>query len=432
MIRTVSDILEQFRRAEAERLDAAGIKHAPTIGAMYEGLTQDILGRALPPGLDLRVVSGFAVDGKGEGTGQLDCMLVRGEGKPVPYVAGVFEWHVKDVLAVFEVKKKLFGGDLGDAYEQLRSVTDISSSWLQSATGSAKFSLAPSMRAYAECTGEVAPPPECWHKMDPAKHLILHTIMFDQIAPVRIMLGYFGYSSESGLRRGFAGLLERNLKSHGYGPPTLPNLIIGDGVSLVKLSGHPYRSPLRKDGYWPIVASSHVNPTILILEAIWTRISYWHAIGDLFGEDLEVERLSPFLDAKPMISSAPESPLGWMFCERTMRAKQLAGPNHEAWEPVYLDAEQFTVVDRLCREDVSMNDPELLGFLGRAKRNPEDFFQSLIDTSLVARKGNKLTLTTTLCQTVILPDGKFIAAENNNGRLTRWLARTFKTVEGSR
>ena len=41
--------------------------------------------------------------------------------------------------------------------------------------------------------------------------------------------------------------------------------------------------------------------------------------GGLFGEDLEIERLSPFLDAKPVIGTEPGSPSGWMFCERSMR-----------------------------------------------------------------------------------------------------------------
>src|SRR5687767_11023058 len=142
MIKTLGEMLEQLRQAEAKRLDAVDIKHAPTIGAMYEGLTHDILDRAIPPGLDLRVVSGFAVDGKGGTTGQLDCMLVRGEGTPVPFVSGMYQWHIQDVLAVLEVKKELFGSELGDAYDQLKSVTAISSSWLKSASGPAKFSLA--------------------------------------------------------------------------------------------------------------------------------------------------------------------------------------------------------------------------------------------------------------------------------------------------
>ncbi|WP_420884141.1 DUF6602 domain-containing protein [Rhizobium tibeticum] len=72
---------------------------------MYEGLTKDLLNKAIPDGLDLKIVSGFVIDGKGGSSGQLDCMLVRGEGSPVPFVDGLFQWHVRDVLAVFEVKK---------------------------------------------------------------------------------------------------------------------------------------------------------------------------------------------------------------------------------------------------------------------------------------------------------------------------------------
>lgn len=424
MIKTFGDMLESLRQAEAKRLDAVAIKHAPTIGAMYEGLTADILGRAVPPGLDLKIVSGFAIDGKGGTTGQLDCMLVRGDGSPVPYVAGMYQWHVQNVLAVFEVKKNLFGGDLGEAFDQLKSVTAISSSWVQGASGPAKFSLAASMRAYAECTGDIAPAPDDWATMDPAKHLIMHTIMIDQIAPVRIMLGYFGYSTESGLRRGFSDLLEKNLQTLGFGPPTLPNLMIANGVSLVKLSGHPYHHSLLKDGYWPILASTHVNPTQLILEAIWTRISYQHQVSELFGEDLEVERLSPFIEALPMIATTPGGKSGWMYRAIPMTARQLAdGPDHAEWQPVELDDEQFVVIDRLCREDVFMTEPDLLTYLANAGRQPNSFFQSLVDTNLVAREGSRLVLTTTECVTVILPDGRSIAAENNTGRLTRWLDR---------
>lgn len=43
---------------------------------MYEGLTADIRDRAIPPGLDIRIVSGSAIDDKGTTTGQLDRMPV--------------------------------------------------------------------------------------------------------------------------------------------------------------------------------------------------------------------------------------------------------------------------------------------------------------------------------------------------------------------
>jgi hypothetical protein len=424
MIRTFGEMLEELRRTEAVRLDEIEIRHAPTIGEMYEGLTQDVLDRAIPPGVDLRVVSGFAIDGKGGTTGQLDCMLVRGEGTPIPYAPGKFQWHVKDVLAVIEVKKNLFGGDLNDAYQQLSSVSEITSSWLSTAKGDADFSLDASMRAYAECTGEIAPPAAEWSRMDPARHLLLHTIMFDQIAPVRIALGYFGYSTEGGLRRGFSALLADNLRVRGFGPPTLPNLLVANGASLVKLSGHPYRHPLKSDGYWPILASSHINPTLLILEAIWTRISYLRPMPALFGEDLELERLSPFIEAQPVISKGPDGSHGWMYRETPMTARQLAdGPDHMEWAPVELDDEQNVVLDRLCREDVHTTDPQLLAFLAQAGRDPEEFFRSLIDTTLVASDGSRLELTTVQCQIVILPDGRIVAGENSTGRLERWVAR---------
>jgi hypothetical protein len=198
--------------------------------------------------------------------------------------------------------------------------------------------------------------------------------------------------------------------------------MVANGMSLVKLSGHPYHHPLLKDGYWPILASSHVNPTMLILEAIWMHISYLHPMPELFGEDLELERLSPFLEALPKIATTPGGKSGWMYRAIPMTPKQLAeGEDHSEWHPVELDDEQFVVIDRLCREDVFTNEPDLLSYLADAGRAPDAFFQSLVDTNLVARDGTRLVLTTTECATVILPDGRSVAAENNTGRLTRWL-----------
>lgn len=196
MIKTVGEMLEALRQAEAAKLDASDIRHAPTIGSMYEGLTRSLLERAVPASMDLRIVSGFLVDGRGGTSGQLDCMLVSGEGRAVPYVDGVYQWHVRDVLAVFEVKKNLFGGDLSDAHGQLLNVVNTYSSWVQNAHEATAVNVRASMRAYAECVGTVLPAPDDWETMDRAKHLIWHTISMDQLAPVRIVLGYGGYSMQ--------------------------------------------------------------------------------------------------------------------------------------------------------------------------------------------------------------------------------------------
>lgn len=91
LLQTLDEMPETFRRAEVRRLDEVDIKYAPTFGEMYECLTQDVLDCAVPLGLGLKVVRGFAIDGSGGTTGQLDCLLLRGEGIPVPYTASKFD-----------------------------------------------------------------------------------------------------------------------------------------------------------------------------------------------------------------------------------------------------------------------------------------------------------------------------------------------------
>jgi hypothetical protein len=47
-----------LQRAEAAKLAKENIQHAPTIGAMYEGLTRELSDRAIPPALDVTLLRG--------------------------------------------------------------------------------------------------------------------------------------------------------------------------------------------------------------------------------------------------------------------------------------------------------------------------------------------------------------------------------------
>lgn len=42
-INTVADLLQELAKAENERLKEIDVEHRPTIGDMYEGLTEDLL-----------------------------------------------------------------------------------------------------------------------------------------------------------------------------------------------------------------------------------------------------------------------------------------------------------------------------------------------------------------------------------------------------
>jgi hypothetical protein len=115
VIKDVAALLTGFREREVEAMQRSGITHAPTFGAQYEGVSGSVLKMMIPPELALQVVSGFVEGINGMLSGQIDGMLVRGSGPPIPSIEGQYKWPIKDVLAVLEVKKTLFGSDLADA-----------------------------------------------------------------------------------------------------------------------------------------------------------------------------------------------------------------------------------------------------------------------------------------------------------------------------
>jgi hypothetical protein len=104
MITPFSAILRRLKLKEQAILSTQNITHGPTIGDMYEGLTHDVLSRAIPSSAGLRLVEGFVVGPDKTLSPQIDCMLVRGDGEQIPYTDH-HKWPVKDVIAVFEIKK---------------------------------------------------------------------------------------------------------------------------------------------------------------------------------------------------------------------------------------------------------------------------------------------------------------------------------------
>ena len=119
MIRSISDLLKSFIDQEIKKLDEFDLKHGPTIGKMYEGLTSDILNKTVPEKLNLKTTTGVIYDDTGLMTGEIDCMLVRGEGLKIPYTES-YKWHIKDVIVVFEVKKTLYSAELKDSFNHLK------------------------------------------------------------------------------------------------------------------------------------------------------------------------------------------------------------------------------------------------------------------------------------------------------------------------
>jgi hypothetical protein len=420
MIETVSDLLISLVEQERIRLNGVDIAHAPTIGEMYEGLTADVLERAIPAGLDLRVARGFIVDGEDGISGQIDCMLVRGEGEPIPYTDG-FKWHVRDVLAVIEIKKSLLGSELEDAIQHLRSVVDLQTSYLHSQHDSGtEVDLRPALRAFAETTGKVAPSYETVAELPISEQLIFHTLVGEYYGPLRIVIGYDRYKSEYTFREGLQSILKKNIGKQGYGVGSFPQLAISGNYSLVKANGQPYSAPVL-GGYWHFYLSSPSNPIRLLLELIWTKLERHVAHGAPWGSDLDQEVMHKFLAAQGVIS---DGRMGWEFRYIHASKHELAAQDSVTrWQPEFLDEVQFVIVTRLCEgRDVRLDDPELRTFLSSKGTDVDSVLDSFAGRGLVAQNGEELELITEDCQCLVLADGQFVAAENNTGRLTRWLA----------
>lgn len=279
MIKNISELLQAFKNEEKAKLDAYELSHGPTIGDMYEGLSKDILSRAIPQQLQLQIVEGFITDGEELLSGQIDSMLVRGEGEKIPYTSS-YKWHVKNVLVVFEVKKNLYSKDLINSFYKLKQISDSYFKYLFEGTEdkSRKVDLSPSYKTFSQITGITAPPYHCRETLTPENEMIYTSIFMEQLMPVKIVLGYDGFSSEFSLREGLVNFISEKEQCEGYGVPSFPQLIICGEYSLVKNNGRPYSSPMR-DGYWDFMTSSKANPVLLMLEFIWTKLSLEFDIG---------------------------------------------------------------------------------------------------------------------------------------------------------
>jgi hypothetical protein len=420
MIKKVSSILRGFIDQELNKLNEYSLSHGPTIGKMYEGLTSEVLNRSIPESLGLEIKSGFIHDDAGNMTGEIDCMLVIGKGEKIPHTNS-YKWHVKDVIAVFEVKKELYSSDLRDAFQHLRKVLENYSQYVASGKGHELYDIKSARRSFAEITGIIAPEHKAVSKLPIEYETIYHILVMEFLSPVRIILGYHGFKSEFALRKALIDFLGSNLGHRGFGVGSFPQLIICDRHSLVKLNGQPYTAPMRGD-YWNFYTSSRTNPVRLILEFIWTRLSRRYNIGGLWGEDLDFENFIFFLSGK--IKKTGDE-IGWDYKytqikDETLRAEQASIP----WEPCYLTDTQFVILNRLCEGKTErIDNTDLIQYLIDNGEDIKEFVESLQRTRLVALDGKELKLTTEKYQCVVLPNGKIAAAENNTGRLTRWISK---------
>ncbi|SPP97817.1 DUF6602 domain-containing protein [Bradyrhizobium vignae] len=378
MLTSLATILHELQQVESAKLSKENVTHAPTIGAMYEGLTRELLDRAIPASLDVRVVSGFVEGHDGQLGPQTDAMLVSGEGKPVPYTND-FVWPIQNVLAVFEVKKNLYGADLDDAFQKLRTINEMFDQYVQSAHP--LFDITPAFNAFARLTGLYPKSPEHVAQLSEEWQTFYHLLVVEQTGPIRVILGYEGYVDEAGLRRGFADYLEQNSGTRGFGLGSHPNLIVCRNNSLLKMNGQPYISPLA-EGRWVAVVSNNENPIRILLELIWTRLSNQFQQYIPMDDTLQLERLAPFFLARIVpVGQA----IGWQLQHHELDKQELASIKSTQWAPREVDENEWAILHQVANKgELDVRDRYFREWAQEEKFDPDEAIAKLIADRLLA------------------------------------------------
>ena len=424
MILTVSDFLDRLREKEYEQLKRQNITHRPTIGDMYEGLTQDILDRAFPSSSEIDVVAGFISDASGNLSGELDCMVVSGPGEVIPYTDKK-KFIIDDVVAVIQVKKNLYSKALKSGYANLASVNKFS------ATGNKNVSLL--RDAFQGITRRAFPDNSELDSLSWEIQMIFHTLKMELLNPARIIFGYGGFKTLSSLRKSYVEFLNDQVvggPAKGYGISNFPSLICCGKHCLVKSNGMPFATPLEQDGHWPAFGSVTANPVELLLQIIWTKLVYEHKLpSSVFDEDKYLQPMQRFIDAKPVKSDEIK---GWMyrFHDAPDEIVDEPNPRSKVWEPIFLNNTQFSIINQLCLDiEIDVTERSFSEFIVHEGYTVETFVESLSHVGLATRKNNSLVLLTKSCECVVLADGRLAAAENCSGRLTRWVSDFMKIRE---
>lgn len=416
MIKTIHQLLTEIKNKGIEEIEPfLNIEHGPMIGDMYEGLTKEIVEKSLFDGMDLRVVSGKItnqVDGKL--SSQIDCMVVIGDGTKIPYSEN-YLYDIDQVIMVIEVKKNLYSNELSEGYDNLRSVINV-----QRPTRDLR--LAPIEDAFRAISGKPLPDVDQISSLAIKDQMLYHSLVVEALLPLRVIFGYGGFKTEHTLRNKFVEYMERKWaadggSARGYGAASLPNLVVAGDCALIKTNGMPYALVVEGLDEYCWIASYRRNPLILFLELLWTRLTYFYNLSTrIFGDELQEEALIPLLTAQG-------TEKGWLYRVMPYSERNRKPLDHDReWSPTVLSETENILMNILCRRDY-VEIKELKKNLLETGENVENIINHLTNERLIYVDDEKIRLLTKECKCMIVPGVGFVAADDHDGRLMRWVMK---------
>jgi hypothetical protein len=416
MITKFADLLRQLQETQVEILREQDVTHPPTIGEMYEGAAADLLDRSIPPIADLRVVRGFVRDMDGNLSPEVDCMLVRGPGTPVP-MTRKFIIPVKDVLCTFEVKKTLNPEELFDAVKKTGVIGTMALRY--HTAHRTPFNWEKIATSFALMTGTFVGNLKMHGALAEGDRQIFTLLSEEFLSPLRVVYSYGGYKTELGLRKAFVDLLEK--KGAGtIGFHSIPNLVVCKEFSLLKSTGNPYCLSAN-DGRWPLMVSNCENPVRILLELLWDKISSLTQQSMYFSDDLEQEHLKPLIMVR---WAADRKPPGFAFSEIDYDAKDLRGYKRKPpWAPSEIDHFEAVELMQLNQSGPHAKDSgEFVEYCKRAGVSPQDVIAKLVEKRLIAENGNVVYPVHDPIHITFSPDGRTWASFDQS-LLSTWIEK---------
>ncbi|PNH91298.1 DUF6602 domain-containing protein [Vibrio diazotrophicus] len=426
MIEKASELLEQFIQIETQALDEIDMRHMPTLGSAYEEITKQGIdqGFAIPKGLDLKVVSGFISVGEEMLPQQIDGMLVCGEGKQYGRTQE-YIYSIDQVLCIFEVKKTLNKADYIDAFDHLRVIRKKYAEFFES-----KFDEDPTFepnvdaarKHFSQITGKDAPEKYSQiNNLSKSDGILFYSLVQETLAPLSIIQGYGGYTTESGMRNAFLDILsEKGEESgEGLGIPSLPSLVTTNGFSIVKGNGVPFIG-INEDHEWAALLSTKGNAARIILEVIWSKISLYFDVAMPWGEDSDTETAVPLLLAKPLET---EDSAGWCYSPIRLKESDLsARESQQEWQPVEISKDIKSVIHSMMVFGGYVDLDSIDEIASSHEVKLDDLLKRLMNTLLFKQVGDYFRPISSLLHMVTdSEDHDFISSSRE--RLDNWCER---------
>lgn len=420
MIASLAEFLEDIVKTETKKLaEYSYIPHGPTIGSMYEGLTHKVVKHTLPNSLDLRIANGFIRSRQGDLSKQIDCMLVQGDGESIPNsLTNSYIYPIEKVIMAIEVKKSLSQTAFYDGFENFDSYSkfvpeiDLPFSTVQS--------------AFQSITRKPLNGKADIEKYTDSEQMIYHSLVTEAASPVRVLIGYDGYKSEHTFRKGVTKFfLDSFASGNKISIPQIPSLILCGEFSIIKLNGLPY-SAYSGDEWWPLLASYHTDSIKVLIELIWSRLSFMANLDNsVFGEDLDFETLKPFLRARHIDKNL------WnlQLVDLPKRALSRSSATTE-WHPAEITEQEFIFIQILKgNPDLKINDVDLQEFIAAEKININEFFLGLREKGLIYFDGTGFEYLTKELAVVVVPGLGWVAGDNADDRLMKWLMKQMNSTK---